>query len=246
MINEISQIPEGVEDNYLKRWGENLFRIAKEIYYREYARKSQIIEIMNELYDVNQTSHDKLLLNARNPLEAITFSAAIIKGIWFPGPTDIKDYWLMNIFQYSPIYIEEPIKRIISIVDSYNSKHLMKKYSSSDFTSEGRFKLTFPVDSDRSLTLTAPFTLHKLNIDFAIKVIETITTSKVGRIAMWYAKNYEQVGSIEREIEISINEKKDDTLPSLTKAEFQSLYVSDMDNWYKGIPEFDDYIRKKK
>ena len=224
-------------EDYIK-WGEKLFEKAKEINRYEIAHKTkivQIIEIIKKKYALTDEIADYL--------SNVDFCSFAMKG-YFPGPKEIKDYWLAyvndNPYSFQHNSWEEAIRT--SIEGPFN-QGILDDFKGYHFFEDGSFNLTW--GGDNKINIRVSYLLNYYQVVFAIQVIEKLTHCKVTKISLWYF-TYELSVNMHSEVVMAVDDNPDKHKghPFITKEKLLDLKVYSFENWYKEIDEFKNYIAK--
>jgi hypothetical protein len=226
------------------RWGKVVFEKAKQIYSLELLHKRKVISILEDIY-----FKDGIPIQEREDcdyarIEDIEFTSYMLKGV-SPGHAEVKDYWLNYIVNKlsdtKSSTWEESVKKII---DGVLTPFIIQTFNKRDFDKEGRFRLTVSSDDFQGLHLTVPYTLDHLNIEFAIKIIQEITTSEVNSISLWYFTHDVCDGSMFKEVSIAVDDKDLGDAPYISKADFLNMKFEKNKRWFLQIPDFAEYVKQ--
>ena len=219
-------------------WGQKLFEKAKKINRYELAHKSKVVQIIENINKKYHLSND-----SSNDYTEVKFRSFMMKGS-FPGPGEVKDYWLSYIVKYPYSFQYSKWENSIREIIENKFLQIIDKFNENDFYDNGEFKLTYPGDSNKNLNICIPYSLNYFQVEFAIQVIEKITKSKVAKISLWYFTHDIFFTDMYSEVIIAIddNVNKHNDLPFISKENFLNFKFSSFENWYREIPEFKNYI----
>jgi hypothetical protein len=220
------------DESIFVHFGKILLQKAEEIYREGLKAEDKLEKIYRDFSRLN-TEYDLIDSN-------LNFYSKSLNGSC-PGPEEVKTYWLeflMKKFQTKEFKYLKPEDCIIGIA---NDTYSFNQYKKHDFFND-RFIMTYPADNNYGLVLVVPFGLNKLVIDFAIEIIEKLTTSKVAGISLWYYRNDISISAMEYEIQISLDKNTGDSYPFISKNEFKSINFLNFNEWYLEVPKFKHHI----
>ena len=220
-------------------WGKELFEKAKNINRYEIQYKTKVVQIIEDIkkkYDLS----DKIA----NGLAEVGFRSFAMKG-YFPGPEEVKDYWLDYIaknpynFQYTSW--EDSIRKMI---EGPFRGQIMNNFQKHHFSEDGKFSLTW--GGDRKINIRVPYTLNYYEVKYAIDVIEKLTHCEVTKISLWYFTYDIFVANMYSEVVMAVDDDPDkhEGHPFIPKNEFLNFKFSSYESWFREIPEFKEYVNQ--
>jgi len=244
-----------VDESFYAELGKEFFNKIHSIYNHMVHDNDTIKKILTDIINNNSTSNKELFMES---IINFSFSSSMIDGYNRTIPsltnhlTQVNDYWLdylVNKFwmMNDNISHQERIKRIA--MDYLSNNYNLTLYREHHFTENSKFRLTYHPGEDnyRGITLIVPYTLDALSVECAIKIIEEITTAKIGGICFWYYTTYDhndQPAGDPHEIEIGLTEKIAHLFPYVPISIYKSKNFNSIEQWYLEIPEFAEHIKK--
>jgi hypothetical protein len=224
-------------EDYIK-WGKQLFAKAKEINRYEIAHKTKIVQII-ELLKNNYALSDEIA----DYLHDVKFRSFAMKD-YLPGPEEVKDYWLAYVSQFPYTFQNESWEKSIrALIEGPFNHDILDDFKGYHFFEDGKFYLSW--GGDNKINICVPYLLNYYQVVYAIHVIEKLTDCKVTKISLWYF-TYELSCNIHYDVVMAVDDNPDKHKghPFTSKENFLNLKISSIENWYREIDEFKDYIEK--
>jgi DNA polymerase-3 subunit epsilon len=229
-------------EDYIE-WGKQLYEKAKIIHKYEIAHKIKVIDILESIVAKYNISDDEL-----DWLYKIEFESYLINERR-SGHEEVKFYWLNYILDY-PYSVQHRVwdESIRKILENKTPHFIFDTFNKKDFDENGNFIL-LPNYKSKKSSIRVPYSLDLYQIEFAIKLIEYNTNSKVDKISLWYRTDDKFITdmNIHQRVYIAIDDKIIDNhyeSPLISKEEFLNIKFTSKHDWYKEISQFKNYIQK--
>lgn len=223
-------------------FGNKVLKTATDIYQRGLTDLTKLDTLINAYYQIQKDGLTKINLEKSDLLLHFNFASKSLNGS-FPGPEEVKTYWLRFLIKNIRFGIfakKSPEDTIIEIAEDLNFIGTYNNYN--DFHNE-KFILTYPKEINEHLFIKIPYGLNKFQIDVALSIIEQFTTSEVNELQLWYYDYELSVGEMNHTIEIGLCKNKSDAYPTIYRNLFDTTQFLDNQLWYLEIPTFKQYVK---
>jgi DNA polymerase-3 subunit epsilon len=225
------------DEDYI-RWGKEIFEKAKEINRYEIAHKTKIVQIIEDIKKKYALTDE-----IADYISDVDFVSRSLTG-YFPGPREVKDYWLAYVnkypFSFQNVSWEEAIRKLI---DGPFNSGILDYFSVHHFFEDGCFNLTF--GGENKINICVSYLLNYYQVVYAINVIEKLTHCKITKISLWYF-TYELAADMHHDVRLAVDDDPDKYKghPFISKEKFLTLKISSYKKWFKEIEEYKNYIDK--
>jgi DNA polymerase-3 subunit epsilon len=218
-------------------WGVKLFEKTKEICkleFKQYNRRVEIYKEIKKKYEEEQ--EDDFFLNS------IDFRSFLLSK-YFNGPQELRVYWINNIVKFSHNPNDSLEINTKNLLNNIFRRQILNDFDINHFNDQGKFILNYP---ENDLNIAVPSFLDYYQVLFAIRIIEEFTVHKVSKISLTYY-TYDPDINIGNSVWVAFDDciDKHKGRPVISKNKFLNFKFLSYKNWFKEIPEFNDYINQR-
>ena len=237
-------------------WGKQLSQKAEKVTGLEIQHKKKVVQIIAEMtkkFDLSDTIADNL---TKVRIESYTL------GPYMQSPEEFNAYWLEYItkdpYSFQKTTWEDSIRRMIEdsmIYRSRSAESILRKFNERHFSKNDKFKLYGAMSK---INIIVPYSLNYFDIKYAIEVIEKLTDVEVTNIYLSYWTHEIDIPEFFVRVQMSeyYRSEKDWNevgIPFISKKKFLTISFDkivngipfSIENWFREIPEFKEYITEK-